>query len=399
MSIIKVISVNSAGGTLKYLIDEKAHNKELTADRSLLYSGQNVETDYQKKMNAQYLTAQYWAVRQQAKHPSKTTQGHHLIISFSEAEFPIDENHLQQQALQAEKLVNGFLQRQLPKQAQYLVAIQRDSEGHNLHAHVLINSVMTNGKVLNTNLVSVTNHGTRHGLRSQFDQYLTENFERVTDRPFTPIKPDKENLVHSSAAQLDRHGRYIWKEDLKERITEAFNKAVDLVSLKQILATEHHVQVKERRAAIGKDRNGKKIYRPAFTYRFTDQDGHERSARDFAYGKNGALKGLGAMFSPAHLLEAFRKREEEYEYGYPTQTITDGSRATVAEKDSSTSKPTTAGTTVNTTIDRLKRAAQQRTQRAKFNRVGRGEQAAKKANRSQKPRNSIYQEPRRGRSR
>lgn len=399
MSIIKAISINSAGGTLKYLIDEKAHNKELTADRSLLYSGRNVETDYHKKMNAQYLTAQYWAVRQQAKHPSKTTQGHHLIISFSEAEFPIDENHLQQQALQAEKLVNGFLQRHLPKQAQYLVAIQRDSEGHNLHAHVLINSVMTNGKVLNTNLVSVTNHGTRHGLRSQFDQYLTENFERVTGRPFTPIKPDKENLVHSSAAQLDRHGRYIWKEDLKERITEAFNKAVDLVSFKQILATEHHVQVKERRAAIGKDSNGKKVYRPAFTYRFTDQDGHERSARDFAYGKNGALKGLGVMFSPGRLLEAFRKREEKYEYGYPTQTITDESRTTVAEDYQSSSKPTTASAATDSAARWVDTEIERRKRKVKRDRLAAREQAAKKANRRQRPRNPIYQEPRRGRSR
>lgn len=50
MSIVKVISSTNAGANLNYLINEKAHNTELTNHRSLKFSGQNVYGDYANKV-------------------------------------------------------------------------------------------------------------------------------------------------------------------------------------------------------------------------------------------------------------------------------------------------------------------------------------------------------------
>ena len=80
MSIVKVISSTNAGANLNYLINEKAHNTELTNHRSLKFSGQNVYGDYAHKVNARYLADQYWVVRQRAKNLKKKIQVHHLKI-------------------------------------------------------------------------------------------------------------------------------------------------------------------------------------------------------------------------------------------------------------------------------------------------------------------------------
>ena len=185
MSIVKVISSTNAGANLNYLINEKAHNTELTSHRSLLFNGQNVYGDYANKVNARYLADQYWAVRQRAKNPNKKVQVYHLIFSFSQQEFNPTKQNLLQQARQALKLVNDFLHQLLPSTAQYLEAVQCDSEGKNLHVHVSCNSVLTNGKVLDTNLISVNSRTVTKnkklvhylGIRNNFDNYMTKNFK------------------------------------------------------------------------------------------------------------------------------------------------------------------------------------------------------------------------------
>lgn len=85
----------------------------------------------------------------------------------------------------------------------------------------------------------------------------------------------------------------------------------NLEDFKAVLEANNGVHVKERRASIGKDENGNKKYRMAFTYSFTDADGHKRSSRDFAYTKTGAKRGLGLSFTPDALSSAFKQRQSE----------------------------------------------------------------------------------------
>ena len=319
MSIVKVISSTNAGANLNYLINEKAHNTELTSHRSLLFNGQNVYGDYANKVNARYLVDQYWAVRQRAKNPNKKVQVHHLIFSFSQQEFNPTKQNLLQQARQALKLVNNFLHQILPSTAQYLEAVQCDSKGKNLHVHVSCNSVLTNGKVLDTNLISVNSRTVTKnkkkihypGIRNQFDNFMIEHFEKLTGRKFHPIEENNVNLVNSKAVKIDERGGYIWKEDLKQRILDAFNNTDNFTDFETVLEANNGVKIKHRRASIGKDKNGNKIYRNAVTYTFLDNFSASHSVRDFAYTKSGAKRGLGLSFTPQAIQHAFAKRQEQ----------------------------------------------------------------------------------------
>ena len=342
MSIVKVISSTNAGANLNYLINEKAHNTELTSHRSLLFNGQNVYGDYANKVNARYLADQYWAVRQRAKNPNKKVQVHHLIFSFSQQEFNPTKQNLLQQARQALKLVNDFLHQLLPSTAQYLEAVQCDSEGKNLHVHVSCNSVLTNGKVLDTNLISVNSRTVTKnkklvhylGIRNNFDNYMTKNFKKLTGREFKPVKENQVNLVNSKAVKIDERGGYIWKEDLKERILDAFNNTDNFEDFETVLEANNGVKVKHRQASIGKDEHGKKIYRDAITYTFIGDDFTSHSARDFGYAKGGGKRGLGLSFTPQSIQQEFKQRQRKNQQSIQEQTETnpDTSRQTNAEQ-------------------------------------------------------------------
>lgn len=342
MSIVKVISSTNAGANLNYLINEKAHNTELTSHRSLLFNGQNVYGDYANKVNARYLADQYWAVRQRAKNPNKKVQVYHLIFSFSQQEFNPTKQNLLQQARQALKLVNDFLHQLLPSTAQYLEAVQCDSEGKNLHVHVSCNSVLTNGKVLDTNLISVNSRTVTKnkklvhylGIRNNFDNYMTKNFKKLTGREFKPVKENQVNLVNSKAVKIDERGGYIWKEDLKERILDAFNNTDNFEDFETVLEANNGVKVKHRQASIGKDEHGKKIYRDAITYTFIGDDFTSHSARDFGYTKGGGKRGLGLSFTPQSIQQEFKQRQRKNQQSIQEQTETnpDTSRQTNAEQ-------------------------------------------------------------------
>lgn len=342
MSIVKVISSTNAGANLNYLINEKAHNTELTSHRSLLFNGQNVYGDYANKVNARYLADQYWAVRQRAKNPNKKVQVHHLIFSFSQQEFNPTKQNLLQQARQALKLVNDFLHQLLPSTAQYLEAVQCDSKGKNLHVHVSCNSVLTNGKVLDTNLISVNSRTVTKnkklvhylGIRNNFDNYMTKNFKKLTGCEFKPVKENQVNLVNSKAVKIDERGGYIWKEDLKERILDAFNNTDNFEDFETVLEANNGVKVKHRQASIGKDEYGKKIYRDAITYTFIGDDFASHSARDFGYAKGGGKRGLGLSFTPQSIQHEFKQRQRKNQQSIQEQTETnpDTSRQTNAEQ-------------------------------------------------------------------
>lgn len=342
MSIVKVISSTNAGANLNYLINEKAHNTELTSHRSLLFNGQNVYGDYANKVNARYLADQYWAVRQRAKNPNKKVQVHHLIFSFSQQEFNPTKQNLLQQARQALKLVNDFLHQLLPSTAQYLEAVQCDSKGKNLHVHVSCNSVLTNGKVLDTNLISVNSRTVTKnkklvhylGIRNNFDNYMTKNFKKLTGCEFKPVKENQVNLVNSKAVKIDERGGYIWKEDLKERILDAFNNTDNFEDFETVLEANNGVKVKHRQASIGKDEHGKKIYRDAITYTFIGDDFASHSARDFGYAKGGGKRGLGLSFTPQSIQHEFKQRQRKNQQSIQEQTETnpDTSRQTNAEQ-------------------------------------------------------------------
>lgn len=323
MAISKIIVTKSAHNLTHYILDGHAHNNQYSNVRNLLVGGHNIFSDYQNKINANYVDSQFYAVRKMAGKMSKKTQAFHNIYSFSEGDFPPPKSkqELQKQAQQAYKLVNDFLRKQLPADAQYLVGIQRDGQGGMLHAHVAINSVLINQKVLDTNNLSLLQKVDQRsktvskGLLENWQDYLTDNFKKVTGRKYERVERDLSNLVNSSAQQVENRGGYVWKEDLKNRIVEAVQNSTTLDEFKQTLQDVYGVSVKEYQSSTGQvNSQGKKIKRLAYTYGFKDDNGKQHKSRDFHITKKGAVRGLGEFTRPQDLqkiLDQNLQREQQ----------------------------------------------------------------------------------------
>lgn len=336
MAIIKSISTKNITNLDKYILNGEAHDKTLTTHRNLYVGGHNVKKDYGGHYNAMYTASQNYAVRKQAGKAGKKTQGFHLIISFSEQDFPKTNNKkkLLEQAQQAYQLVSSLLNRELPRSSQYLIGIQRDGTGGMLHAHVSLNSVLMDGKTLNTNQLSLNHKLTlgkqkdhirerkkSAGLYQRTQDFFEETFEKVTGRKYQRVERNTADLVQANEVQLTNKGVKTWKDTLKDEIVEVAQTSVSVDDFKQKMKDVYDVDVldtdrngKPLKSAIGKDENGKKIYRNAFTYKFKDADGHVRKTRDFRYLKSGAVRGLGTDYTPDSLEKQFelvRQRQQQ----------------------------------------------------------------------------------------
>ena len=325
--ISKVISSNSSSNLLKYILDDSAHNNELTTKRNLAIKYKNIHplfTGYDRL----YTASQFSAVQKLAQNKDKKTKAYHLIFSFSDAEFPLpkDEKELEKQGKQAVNLVNKFLNKQLPKDAQFVASAQRDNDGKKMHVHVALNAVRTSGKVIDTRQLTwsdrekiIPNKNKNEkpkkekikGLKSRIDDFMLDNFEAVTGRKYKPVESVLDNLVKSNEMQVLKHentqnkplNSYLWKEDLKEKIYKAFSKSDSLAGFENEL-NNLNVTVKKRKSSYTKQ-DGTKAKRDAYTYYFTDKTGKQRRIKDFSY-RRGQPSGLGKSFTPNAI-------EREYE--------------------------------------------------------------------------------------
>ncbi|WP_305066985.1 hypothetical protein, partial [Lactobacillus intestinalis] len=165
------------------------------------------------------------------------------------------------------------------------------------------------------------------------DNYMAKHFKKLTGREFQPVKENKVNLVNSKAVKIDERGGYIWKEDLKQRILDAFYNTDNFDDFETVLEANNGVKIKHRRASVGKDEHGKKVYRDAITYSFIGDDGASHLARDFAYTKSGGTRGLGLSFTPQAIQHEFkqRQRNDQQVTQEQTETISEISQQTNAE--------------------------------------------------------------------
>ena len=335
MSITKCLNRKNSRALIKYLLDAKPHDTGLVSHRNLLITGQNLETfpgrfngrfiqhSYQSPFVAEQFASAQGLSKAAKQGKKKSIQAFHLIVSFSDDEFPPDGDQ-KQEAEQAAKLTKGFLKEQLPPDSQYLMAIQRDGKGHKLHAHVALNSVQITGKVIRRQYLHqkdwdyITKDG-KHihepGLASNLDKYLEANFQRVTGREFHPVVPSTENRVSSAEEQIMARGGYDWHEDLKNRIYSAFSdpKVHDLSGFKAACAKQGVTVTEKRRGTGHKDAKGKKIYKLGYTYSFTGKDVYKSGTkkgmpkahkmRDYRMGRDGQpLRGsLGTAFTPENI--------------------------------------------------------------------------------------------------
>lgn len=320
MVVSKIKQTKNVSGLIGYQLDDDPHTTDLVQERNLYVDGFNIDRDYNNQISSAYTKGQFYAVRKLARKEHKKTQAYHLIFSFSDQEFPFtkDQKELKKQAKDADTIIKGFLKQQLPSDSQYLLAVQRDGEGHKMHVHVALNSVLLSKKTLNTNDISLKVKRVRHwekgkgmqysqepGLFENLQTYMRDHFKELTGRDYTPVSltPDPNNIKRGNAVQIAKNGVPVWREDLKDEVREVIGKSKDLDDFKRKLESAYNVHVKEYTASVGKDENGNKIKRPAFTYQIMGirQNGNSyvvHSARDYRIMKNGSARGLGEFARP-----------------------------------------------------------------------------------------------------
>lgn len=330
MGLPKEIRTRSSHGLISYVLDDDPHSTKHVQTRNLLVDGFNLYKDFSGHYNSLYTEAQFYTLRKLGHKENKATQAYHLIISFSDQEFPLtdDPDVLKKQAKQAMLITKNFLRQQLPDDSQYLLAVQRDGEGAKLHVHCAINSVLKSGKALDTNDLSIkvkrervkTPQGRRFiqkpGLFDNLQKYLRHNFKSITGRDYVPVSlnpdknKDKGDVKVGNLYQMKKRGAVSWREELKREIKDVISKAKSLADFKDKLQTAYHVRVKEYKATVGKI-DGQKIQRDAYTYQILGtRDGKDyvkKAVRDYRVMGNNTIRGLGTEFRPKDVETAIYK--------------------------------------------------------------------------------------------
>ena len=336
MAIIKVNRIKNITALDRYLLSHEAHEKtDLVRVRNFTVFGHNVMKTYDHKFDAMYLASQQWAVRKVAKKQKKKTQGFHMIVSFSPEDFPDvkTKDDLKKQVVQARSLLKGFLDEELPNESQWYAVIQKDGDGHKLHAHVAINSVQLDGRTLDTNILSLNKklekvkqkkkeqeeakeaektkdkkkkpkYVAKAGLYERFQNYCADNFEKIVGHKYTKIMRNEKTMhTGKEGAYLHRKRKTFekatsWREDIASSIRLISQRAKSLDDFKALMYRAGRIRVDERRASYI-DADGKKQTRTAYTYCQLDKDDKvTHKVRDFRVLKNGSVRGLGKSTTP-----------------------------------------------------------------------------------------------------
>lgn len=281
--------------TMAYLGKQEAHSQRYTKTRNLVVGSQNLALDYQNNFNWVYSAMQMRATRELAGKADKKIQAHHLIISFSDTDFPKtdDEKTLQTQAQQAYTLVYGFLKEKLKTSSQFALTVQRDGNGGYLHTHCCINSVNVDGTTFNTNFFD------KEKLDKSLNDYFVKNFQKVTGREFTPVVAQNEhsNGDYWNKQHKDDENHYVWKDDLRDRVEKAASISLNFAEFNKFLG-QKGVTTKLSRT------------KKTFTYIFTDEQGVERHIRAYRMRK-GKATGLGKEFTREQLQARFEQNKAD----------------------------------------------------------------------------------------
>ncbi|CUR39921.1 hypothetical protein LRLP16767_LR3C6_01889 [Limosilactobacillus reuteri subsp. porcinus] len=296
MSVLETHSCRSSYGRLQYLFQEPPHSYQKTSQRVLASTGFNIKLlhnpngDISATQNGVYLEKQFKANLKRAHNPKRKYQAQTLIISFSEDEF--DTSDLNLQAKQALVLVQHFIHQHFAD-AQSIIAIQADSEGGKLHAHVVFNTIKSNGRTIPTNRFNI------HKLRSSFDREMINNYQFVTGHRWT-------NPIHNQQERQDVNNlttRSEWQQNLKKIIAQV---RCEVNSLKEFIRrlNDAGITVTERQKGS------------AWTYHQTVH-GKSYKVRDFYQRvdkQNGEVlstRGLGQTFTKSYLTGYFKQKEVE----------------------------------------------------------------------------------------
>ena len=313
MSIVVTHSIKNRYGRAQYLFGE-AHSKKKTQFRALAVTGQNIrlihapDGSISRNQSGIYLESQFrqsmkqLAVkRRHLSSPSKQ-QAQSLIISFSKDEF--DTSDLGQQAPQALELAQGYVKKFFGDSQAVLVAQCDNTRSNNsgdslLHVHILMNVVNPHtGRALQTNRFRVQK------LRNDFDDYMKQNYQKVTGKQWT-------GPVDSSKQRQDIQSLYTkssWQQHVKKVVDAIKSEVADIRQFITRLS-DNGISVTER---------GKKNPHWTYSQRVKTAKGKRiYKARDFYQRKDKhtgeilSTRGLGTDYTKQSIEQYFKQRQKE----------------------------------------------------------------------------------------
>lgn len=300
MSVLETHACRSSYRRLQYLFQEPPHSYRKTSRRVLACTGFNIKLLHDPDgqiavtQNGAYLERQFKANLKKAHNPKRKYQAQTLIVSFSPEEF--DTSDLALQAKQALTLVKHFVHQHFAD-AQSVIAIQADGTGGKLHAHVVFNTVKSNGRTIPTNRFNISK------LRANFDREMSKNYQRVTGNTWPD--PIHNHLIRQDANNLTTRSE--WQQSLKQLIIHVKNEVTSLKEFIQhlnkmgITMTERK---KERAWTYHQKVNDKEYKVRDFYQRVDKQTSEVKSTR-----------GLGQEFTKSYLESYFKQKNKEVEEG------------------------------------------------------------------------------------
>lgn len=295
VTVLETHSCRSSYGRLQYIFQEPPHSYQKTSKRVLACTGFNIRLlhnsngDIATTQNGAYLEKQFKANLKKAHNPKRKYQAQTLIISFSPEEF--DTSDLNLQASQALALVTDFVHQHFAD-AQSVIAIQADGEGGKLHAHVVFNTVKSNGRTIPTNRFNISK------LRTNFDREMSKNYQRVTGHGWTD--PIHNHSIRQDANNLTTRSE--WQKSLKRLIVQVKSEVTSLKDFIQRL-NSNGITMTERKKGR------------AWTYHQKVND-KEYKVRDYYQRVNKetgevlSTRGLGQEFTKNYLESYFKQKNK-----------------------------------------------------------------------------------------
>lgn len=283
MSITKISSTRNVGGLLRYVLEDKAHNG---SDERYISATANNCTIYNARSDFKYIRDRY------DKHDN--VQGYSIVISWDKEELsPDDPDDIEK----AQHVAHNTALAVFGEERQFVVVLQRDGTGGNLHAHCVGSSIdMKTGKSLRG---AKTGH--KH-LKNACDNIQRE-LNILNKNEQQSELTDKQTIKEIKARDK---GTYVWKDDLKQRVYNCMyrNDVNSYDDFKRVLKQEYNVEVVERKSKKQSAYNGYIL-----TYKFKDKSNKERKARETALGTVLGLKGLDNAIKQKIQLERQRQIE------------------------------------------------------------------------------------------
>ena len=276
MAYTRVTRTVNGAGALAYAYgkgkghNDNQHRNDMIANVNIL-PGVPTEIQMQK----------YWN-RARANHKTQVIR---VVQSFSINELNPDEP---EDILTANMIGQEFVQKYYPDR-QAVVFTQTDGKSHLVHNHIIISD---------TDMTASKGCDKQQYYQPTLAQWTNEIAGQYFELDFGNAKtPDKTTQTERAKRAL---GEYVWKDDLKSRITEALNESESEEDwIKNLPAHGVNIEVHDSR------KRGK-----YYTYELMDTDGF--GDKKIPQNLKSRSYKLGTLYDAEHVQEYFSEKEMEH---------------------------------------------------------------------------------------